>query len=169
MTITLPLTVTSRGLPVAVVGLLLTVSAVTVVLAQPLLALPRWRHLDDPTAMALGFVVLAAGLALTGLATSLAAYVAATVVWSIGDVLLMGRAYALVSTVAPEHARGSYFAAYGTSWGFAAIIAPLRRHPAARPVRAGGDLVRPGRRVPGPGRGVRSRTWTPRPPGTWRR
>ncbi len=77
MTITLPLTVTSRGLPVAVVGLLLTVSAVTVVLAQPLLALPRWRHLDDPTAMALGFVVLAAGLALTGLATSLAAYVAA--------------------------------------------------------------------------------------------
>ena len=44
VTITLPLTVTARGLPVAVVGLLLTVSAATVVLAQPLLALPRWRR-----------------------------------------------------------------------------------------------------------------------------
>ena len=125
VTITLPLTVAERGLPVAVVGLLLTVAAGTVVLSQPLLALPRWRRLDDPTAMALGFVVLAAGLALTGLATGLAAYVVATVVWSVGDVLLMGRAYALVSAIAPEHARGSYLAAYGTSWGFAAIIAPL--------------------------------------------
>ena len=95
------------------------------VLSQPLLALPRWRRLDDPTAMALGFVVLAAGLALTGVATGLAAYVVATIVWSVGDVLLMGRAYALVSAIAPEHARGSYLAAYGTSWGFAAIIAPL--------------------------------------------
>jgi MFS family permease len=125
VTITLPLTVADRGLPVAVVGLLLTVAAATAVLAQPLLALPRWRRLDDPTAMAIGFVVLAAGLALTGLATDLAAFVVATVVWSVGDVLLMGRAYALVSAIAPEHARGSYLAAYGTSWGFAAIIAPL--------------------------------------------
>ena len=41
VTITLPLTVAERGLPVAVVGLLLTVAAGTVVLAQPLLALPR--------------------------------------------------------------------------------------------------------------------------------
>ena len=53
VTITLPLTVTARGLSSSVVGLLLTVSAATVVLAQPLLALPggcaasttrrRWR------------------------------------------------------------------------------------------------------------------------------
>ena len=49
ITITLPLTVTARGLPVSLVGLLLTVSAATVVLAQPLLAHPRWRRLDDPT------------------------------------------------------------------------------------------------------------------------
>jgi predicted MFS family arabinose efflux permease len=102
VTITLPLTVAERGLPVAVVGLLLTVAAATVVLAEPLLALPRWRRLDDPSAMALGFVVLAAGLTLTGAATGLAAYVVATIVWSVGDVLLMGRAYALVSAIAPE-------------------------------------------------------------------
>ncbi len=125
ITITLPLTVTARGLPVSLVGLLLTVSAATVVLAQPLLAHPRWRRLDDALAIAVGFVVLAAGLALTGLATSAVAYVGSTVVWSIGDVLVMGRAYALVSAIAPVTARGRYFAAYGTSWGLAAVVAPL--------------------------------------------
>ena len=67
--ITLPLTVAARGCRSPSVGLLLTVSAATVVLAQPLLARPRWRRLDDPSAIAVGFVVLAVGLALTGLAT----------------------------------------------------------------------------------------------------
>ena len=125
ITITLPLTVAARGLPVSLVGLLLTVSAATVVAAQPLLAHPRWRGLDDPVAIAVGFVVVAAGLALTGLATSAAAYVATTVLWSVGDVLVMGRAYALVSAIAPATARARYLAAYGTSWGLAAVVAPL--------------------------------------------
>ncbi len=125
VTITLPLTVTARGLSASVVGLLLTVSAATVVLAQPLLTLPWLRRRDDFSAMAVGYVVLAAGLLLTGLATNLAAYVAATVVWSIGDLVLMGRAYTLVSAIAPEHGRGAYLAAYGTSWGVAAVVAPL--------------------------------------------
>ena len=125
VTITLPLTVTDRGLSASAVGILLTVSAVTVVLAQPLPAARALRRLDDPAAMAAAFVVLAVGLAGTGLATGLPAYVAATVVWSIGDLLLMGRAYALVAAIAPEGGSGAYLAVYGTSWGVAAILAPV--------------------------------------------
>ena len=125
ITITLPLTVTARGYSASVVGLLLTVSATTVVLAQPLLTVPWLRRLDDLSAMAVGFVVLATGLALTGVATTLVAYVVAAVVWSVGDLVLMGRAFTLVSAIAPEHGRGAYLAAYGTSWGIAAIVAPL--------------------------------------------
>ena len=106
-------------------GLLLTVSAATIVLGQPLLGLPRLSRLDDPTALAVGHLVLAAGLLLTGLATSLAAYVIATVVWSLGDLVLLGRVYTLVSAIAPEHARGRYLAAFGCSWGLAGIVAPL--------------------------------------------
>ena len=106
-------------------GLLLTVSAATIVLGQPLLSTSPAGRLDDPTALAIGHVVLAAGLLLTGLATSLAAYVVATVVWSVGDLVLLGRVYTLVSAIAPEHARGAYLAAFGTSWGFAAVVAPL--------------------------------------------
>ena len=54
ITITLPLTVTARGLSPSVVGLLLTVSAATIVLAQPVLAPPWLRRLDDTAALALG-------------------------------------------------------------------------------------------------------------------
>lgn len=124
-TITLPLTLAARGLSPAALGVLLTVSAATLVLGQPLLGVPRLRALDDPAALALGYVVLAAGLLLTAAATRLSAYVAATVVWSIGDLLLMGRAYSLVAAIASEAARGRYLAAYGISWGLAGVVAPL--------------------------------------------
>ncbi|MEO6511819.1 MAG: MFS transporter [Nocardioides sp.] len=125
VTITLPLTVTSRGLSGAAVGLLLTASAATIVLGQPALSLPWLRQLGDLTAMAVGFVVLATGLLAMGLATSLAGFLAATVLWSLGDLVLMGRAYTLVAAIAPEDGRGSYFATYGLSWGVAAVVAPL--------------------------------------------
>ena len=69
--------------------------------------------------------MLAAGLLATGLVRSLAGFVAATVVWSLGDLVLMGRAYTLVAAIAPEHGRGSYLATYGLSWGVAAVVAPL--------------------------------------------
>lgn len=125
ITITLPLTLTARGPSPSAMGLLLTVSAATIVLGQPLLGFAWLRRLDDPAAMSLGYVVLAAGLLLTGLATGLAAYAVATVVWSLGDLVLIGRAYTLVSAIAPDHARGRYLAAYGISWGVAGIVAPL--------------------------------------------
>jgi MFS family permease len=125
VTITLPLTVTYRGLSVSTVGLLLTVSAATIVLAQPLLCVPALRGLDDPTALAIGHVVLAVGLVLTGLATSMLAYVVATVVWSLGDLVLLGRVHTLVAAIAPARRRGAYLAAFGTSWGIAGVVAPL--------------------------------------------
>jgi MFS family permease len=114
-TITLPLTLTARGLSPSAMGVLLTVSATTIVLGQPLLGLAWLRRLDDPAAMALGYVVLALGLALTGVATGLAAYVVATVVWSLGDLVLMGRTYTLVAGIA----------VFGVSWGIAAVGAPI--------------------------------------------
>jgi MFS family permease len=125
VTVALPLTVTSRGLSASVVGLLLTTSAATIVLAQPLLTLPWLSRLDDLSAMAWGYLVLAAGLLATGLVTGLMGFLAATVVWSLGDLVLMGRAYTLVAAIAPADGRGSYLAAYGLSWGVAAVVAPL--------------------------------------------
>lgn len=138
VTMSLPLTLLVRGLPVAEAGILLTVSAVTIVLGQPLL---RWGPLRGRTgfeAMSIGYAVLAAGLAATAFATTLPGFVVATVVWSTGDVLLLGHSWSIVSALAPEGARARYLAAYGLSWGVAAVVAPVL---GTQLLSAGGPVV----------------------------
>lgn len=126
ITIALPLTLTARGLPPASMGLLLTTSAATIIAAQPLLHRVRaLARADHHTAMAAGYLLVAAGLILYARADSLPAFTVTTVLWSVGDAVLLGRAYALVAAVAPPEARGRYLAVYGLSWGLAAVLAPL--------------------------------------------
>lgn len=125
VTITLPLTLDLRGQAPSAIGLLLTVSAATLVVGQPLLRWPLLRDADDFSILAAGFALLGVGLLLTGLVASLPAYVGTTVVWSLGDLLLLGRAYAVVVALAPERGRGRYLAVYGTSWGAAGVAAPV--------------------------------------------
>ncbi|WP_299444820.1 MFS transporter [uncultured Phycicoccus sp.] len=126
ITIALPLTLTARGLPPAAMGILLTTSAATIIAAQPLLTRVRaLARADHHTAMAAGYVLVAAGLFLYARADTLLVFTVTTVLWSVGDAVLLGRAYALVAAVAPPDARGRYLAVYGVSWGLAAVVAPL--------------------------------------------
>ena len=106
-------------------GLLLTVSAATVALAQPVLAGGPLARLDDFAAMAVGYLLLGAGLVATGLAHGLLPLGAASVLWSLGDLVLLGRATVVVAGLAPVGARGGYLATYGVSWGVAAVVGPL--------------------------------------------
>jgi MFS family permease len=117
----LPLTLLARGLPPSRAGLLLTVSAVTAVAGQRLLRI-EWEGF---VAMRVGYAVLAAGLFATGLATSMPALAAAAVLTALGDVLLLGHVFAIVSGLADERSRASYLAAYGVSWGVGTIAAPV--------------------------------------------
>lgn len=120
----LPLTLVARGLPADRLGLLLATAAATVVGGQAVLRrLPEPR--DGFSAMTLGYLLLAAGLALTAAAHGLTGFLVATVVWSAGDLLLLGHPYAVVARLAPAGATGRYLAAYGTCWGLAAVVAPL--------------------------------------------
>ncbi|OUE19814.1 Multidrug resistance protein MdtH [Clavibacter michiganensis] len=123
--VALPLTLAERGIGPASLGVLLAVSALTIVLGQPLLARGPASRLGSTTAMAVGFVLLGLGFALVGQAADLPGLVAATVVWSLGDLILLGRATALVAAIAPAASRGRYLSAYGVSWGVAAMVAPL--------------------------------------------
>ncbi len=123
--IALPLTVVARGLPAGDVGLLLTVAAATVALGQPLLAAGPVARLDDFAAMAVGYLLLAAGLVAVGLVHDLVPLAAATVLWSLGDLVLLGRATAVVAGLAPAGTRGGYLATYGLGWGVAAVVGPL--------------------------------------------
>jgi MFS family permease len=141
--ILLPLALPAYGLQAADAGFLFTVSALTIIAGQPLLRLRPVAALPPATGLAAGAAFMAAGLAgyalaptLLGnaLAPALAGYAVApalpalavaTVVWSVGDLLIMGRAYAIVAGLAPPDARGRYLAVFGTSWGFATVAAPL--------------------------------------------
>ncbi|MGH3503449.1 MAG: MFS transporter [Nocardioidaceae bacterium] len=123
--LTLPLTLRARGLDPADVGWLFTLSAVTVVCGQPLLATRRVRGLQAPAALAVGYVLMGCGLLGYAVGETLPAYLVATVIWSLGDLVLLGRTYAVVADLAPADARGRYLAVFGLSWGVAATLAPL--------------------------------------------
>lgn len=118
----LPLTVLHRGLGQGTVGLLFAASAATVVLGRPVLRLlPQGAH----AAMACGYLLFAAGLLLTGVADTRTELIVATVVWSLGDLVLLARPYAVVAALAPSGRSAGYLAGYGLSWGLAAIAAPV--------------------------------------------
>lgn len=122
---TLPLALVRQGLPAADAGLLFTATAATTVLAQPLVRLPWTSRLTTPAALALAHLLLAAGLTGYAFARGLPALLTAAAVWSLGDLLVMGRVYALVTDLAPPGATGRYLAVFGTSWGVAATLAPV--------------------------------------------
>lgn len=134
VSIILPLTLARRGVAASGYGVLLTVSALVVVAAQPLLRLARVKQRDGALPHRLpthglpimgGYLLVAAGFAGYAVAHSLMAFVAATVVGGVGDVLLMGHVMACVSDLAPAAWRGRYLAAYGLSWGVAGTLGPL--------------------------------------------
>ncbi len=121
----LPLTLTARGFDPSTMGVLLTVSATTMIAGQAVLTRTRLRDLDDVTALTLGSLVLACGLLATGYATTLIGFAVASIIWSVGELVLVGRAYTVVTAISPAGGRGTYLAIYGTSWGVAGIAAPL--------------------------------------------
>ncbi|MFI7009510.1 MFS transporter [Streptomyces sp. NPDC050145] len=122
---TLPLSLERQGRAAADAGLLFTAAAATTVLAQPLVRARRLARLSTRAALALAHLLLAAGLTGYALGRSLPALLAAAAVWSLGDLLVMGRVYALVTSLAPAGASGRYLAVFGCGWGVAATLAPL--------------------------------------------
>ncbi len=122
LVIGLPLTLLEQGLPKSGIGLILALSAITLIAAQRLL---RVQHLDDFQSIAIGYGLLAAGLVVCAIAHSLAVFLIAAILWSLGDLFLLTRYLTQASGLAPDEARGRYLAVFGLSWGIATTIAPL--------------------------------------------
>jgi MFS family permease len=123
----LPLALHHEGVAPGWAGILIAVSAATVIAGQRLRRLlpAPWGPFRR---MALGYLLLAAGLALAAPASMSGAglaYVIPVVIWSLGDVILLGEPFAVVAGLAPEHERGRYLAAYGVCWGVATTVGPL--------------------------------------------
>jgi len=125
MLVGLPLSAAADGLNPASIGLVMATGTLTLVLGRPLLQARPLAALSHPAAAAAGFIALAAGQAGYAVAHSLAALFAPTVAWAIGNLLLTGRAFAVVTDLAPPGAAARYLAVYGLSWGIATVAAPV--------------------------------------------
>jgi MFS family permease len=121
----LPLALHHDGSAAGWAGVLVAVSAATVIVASRLTLTAR----SDPfRRMRSGYTLLATGLLLAG-AAALAPpdgwwYVGPVVVWSLGDAILLGEPLAVVAELTGDADRGRYLAAYGVSWGVATTVAP---------------------------------------------
>jgi MFS family permease len=125
MLVSLPLSLAAHGLNPASAGLVTAVSALALVLARPLLRTKRLAGISSPVAFASGYMLMGFGLAGYAAAGSLPALLAPTVAWSLGYLLLSGRAFAVVAGFAPPGAAARYLAVYGLSWGVATVAAPV--------------------------------------------
>ena len=125
MLVSLPLPLGADGLNPADAGLIMTVSTLALVVARPLMRARPLVEIPTGAAFAAGYVLIAGGLAGYAVAHTLPALIAPTVAWSLGNLLLMGRAFAVIADLAPPGATTRYLTVYGLSWGFATVAAPL--------------------------------------------
>ena len=121
----LPLALHHDGLAVGWAGVLVAISAGTLIVAR---RLRLTTHPDPFGRMRSGYALLASGLLLAGAEAFVGPhgwwYVVPVVVWSLGDAILLGEPLAVVADLAPGADRGRYLAAYGVSWGLATTLAP---------------------------------------------
>jgi MFS family permease len=121
----LPLALHHEGLSPRWAGVLVALSAATVIVGR---RLPVSGHADPFLRMRTGYAVLGLGLLLAAAATAVGSdgwsYVGPVVVWSLGDAVLLGEPLAVVAGLAPAGDRGRYLAAYGVGWGVATTLAP---------------------------------------------
>ncbi|OKI24564.1 MFS transporter [Streptomyces sp. CB03911] len=120
--VALPLAVHDSGLSPAVYGAMAAVNALLVVGVQPF-ATAWLSRLPQLPVQAAGSVLIAVGVALTGLADSIAGFALSVVVWSLGEAVVAGIAAAVVANLAPAHARGRYQGAFSWTWGLARFAA----------------------------------------------
>lgn len=116
-------------LSIHVIGLTFFCNTVTIVLGQ-LWVLTEVEGKSRSSVMALVgvlwfvfWVVLAGSLVMPAILATLA-LCAAQVLFAIGETMLQPSGSAIVNEIAPEHLRGRYNAAAGTSWGIANMLAP---------------------------------------------
>ncbi|WP_370119475.1 MFS transporter [Streptacidiphilus sp. MAP12-33] len=120
----LPLAIHADGLSPAVYGAVNVANAVTVLALQPLLQ-PLMDRTPPLRTTAVGALAIGLGMGANGLAHGAAAFIGATVVWTLGEMAFCVGAAAYVASLAPDGARGRYLGVWGAAFGGSALAAPL--------------------------------------------
>lgn len=105
-------------------GLLFTVNTLLIVAVEIPLnhAAAHWTH---RTTMTLGAALFAVGYAAYGVTPAAWGLIAATVIWSFGEMILFPGMSAYIAAIAPKDRLGEYMGLYITSFGTGFMIAPL--------------------------------------------
>jgi len=122
-TATLPLHVTDAGLSNTVYGLLLGLNALLCVVIE----LPLTRHTErrDPRrVIALGLLLLGAGMGLTGAVSAVWLLALTVVVWTVAETIYTPIANAYPAEFSPAHLRGRYQGAEGLAHTLGGTLGP---------------------------------------------
>jgi MFS family permease len=112
-----------HGLPESGYGWLISINAAMVVLLQ----FPITRRIEKNPPMlmmALGAFFIATGLLLYGFVGTFWLFVVAMAILTVGEMVTIPIANAVVAKFAPEEMRGRYNFVYGNSWGISFAVGP---------------------------------------------
>jgi len=118
----LPLAIRDHGLSPTIFGIMATVNAVLVVVLQPV-ATQVLAGLRQMPVYVGGSLLIAVGVALTGVAHSAWSYGATVVIWSVGEATISGIPGSMVASLAPAGARGRYQGSFQWTFGIARFAA----------------------------------------------
>ncbi|MEU8772361.1 MFS transporter [Streptomyces sp. NPDC048606] len=118
----LPLAIRDDGLPPTTLGLMFALNAALVVILQPV-ATSVLNGIPPLPVYVAASILVALGVALTGVADSAWAYAGTVVLWSVGEASIGGIHSAIIQSIAPEDARGRYQGAFQWSCGIARFTA----------------------------------------------
>lgn len=123
-TVVLPLQTDAYGLSTAAYGRIIAVNGVLIVLLQP-----WWTgHADRfrPTAVLVASGLLfGVGHGVNAFAHHELAFMGATTIWTIGEIIATPILSAMIAGMAPADMRGRYQGVFGTSWALAAALGPI--------------------------------------------
>lgn len=107
----------------ALFGTLISLNGALIVLLE--LPIASWTQRQRPRrVMALGLLLLGTGFGVTLFAGPPAVLALAVVIWTFGEIAYMPVAGAYVADVAPDHMRGRYQGAWGSTFGVAFVLGP---------------------------------------------
>ena len=112
-----------HGLPESGYGWIISINAAMVVLFQ----LPITRQIEKKPPMlmmALGASFIASGLLLYGFVGTFSLFALAMAILTIGEMITVPIANAIVASFSPEDMRGRYNFIYGNSWGISFAVGP---------------------------------------------
>lgn len=112
-----------HGVPERGFGLLMSLNASLVVLAQ--FSVTRWTKQRSPLPMmALGALFYAVGFTMFGLVAAYPLFALAMLVVTVGEMIVIPVAQALVALFSPERMRGRYMALFSVSWALPSMVGP---------------------------------------------